>query len=128
MVTFAKSIFYKYRITGPPLSLDRSIVRRSCIFNHIGNEICHDLLEKGRQAYAGGRYQEAGRYFNRAVNLNPVAMSMFWYQIQAERQNAASGGLDAADPGMPRPQSEKQPIEEPPAEDVQIIIGDDEGC
>ena len=92
-----------------------------------GKEICRDLLEKGQQAYAKGRYQEAGRFFNRAVNINPVSISMVWYQIQIER-NGVAGSLETTDPIMPRQQNEKRPIEKPPPEDVQVIMGDDEGC
>ena len=93
-----------------------------------GKEICRDLLEKGQQAYAKGRYQEAGRFFNRAVNINPVSISMVWYQIQIEKRNVVAGSLETTDPIMPRQQNEKRPIEKPPPEDVQVIMGDDEGC
>jgi hypothetical protein len=93
-----------------------------------GKEICRDLLERGRQAYARGLYQEAGRYFNRAVNLSPAAISKVWYQIQDERHRAASGQTEATAPTILQPQSEKPSIGEPPAEAVTVIMGDDEGC
>ena len=48
------------------------------------NDVCMQLLEKGRMAYEQGLYYKAGRYFNRAVNISPVGMAVDWYKMKGQ--------------------------------------------
>lgn len=93
-----------------------------------GNKICIQLLEKGKLAYAQGRYYEAGKYFNRAVNLSPVGTAMTWYRIQAEKHELDDSGSIETSGSIPQPLAEKPLVIQKPKEQMSVIIGDDEGC
>jgi hypothetical protein len=90
------------------------------------NDVCRQLLEKGRIAYEQGLYYKAGRYFNRAVNISPVGMAVEWYKMKGQViKTTVETDKERLKPQPPVDTSLKK---EEQAEEPAVIMGDDEGC
>jgi len=84
------------------------------------------LHEKGRIAYEHGLYYNAGRYFNRAVNISPFAMAVEWYKMKGQViKTTVETDKERLKPQPPVDTSLKK---EEQAEEPAVIMGDDEGC
>jgi hypothetical protein len=90
------------------------------------NDVCMQLLEKGRMAYKQGLYYKAGRYFNRAVNISPVGMAVDWYKMKGQA-NETIVKTDKEEL-KPQPPADTSLIRKEQPEESAVIIGDDEGC